>query len=236
MACSNCHMCQATRTVRISAPRAGVRVSPGQITNEHRCGGSMLTSRSANPMLTVCTVHRSASPNSLMKMVRSPRRGQITPPAPTINAYDRNSSVRLLQRSSHLLSVACTVLTFLIRMFRTMSTVLFHDVYAMVHQPRLAKRIYFMHRRHIYTMMRKATDPYAAPRAVRAYMRPGITKYTLDTILLKCVSLTVAERRPTGFARCSFQYTSWSAAPVSLRPLSLRPMALLSPGLVHPFL
>ena len=63
-----------------------------------------------------------------------------------------------------------------------MSAVLFHDVYAMVHQPRLAKRIYFMHRRHIYTMMRKATDPYATHRAVRAYQRPGITKYGLDTI------------------------------------------------------
>ena len=69
-----------------------------------------------------------------------------------------------------------------------MSAVLFHDVYAMVHQPRLAKRIYFMHRRHIYTMMRKATDPYATPRAVRAYKRPGITKYALDTILIDALN------------------------------------------------
>ena len=188
MAYLNCHMCQATRIVRTSAPRAGVRVYPGQITSEHRFGGSMPTSRSASLMLTVCTVHRSASPNSLTKMVRFPRRGQITPPAPTINAYDRNSSVRLLQQSSHLLSVACTVLTFLIRMFRTMSAVLFHDVYAMVHQPRLAKRIYFMYRRHTYTMMRKANDPYATLRAVRAYKRPGITKYSLDTILIDALN------------------------------------------------
>ena len=69
-----------------------------------------------------------------------------------------------------------------------MSAVLFHDVYAMVHQPRLVKRIYFMYRRHTYTMMRKATDPYATPRAVRAYMRPGITKYALDTILIDALN------------------------------------------------
>ena len=69
-----------------------------------------------------------------------------------------------------------------------MSTVLFHDVYAMVHQPRLAKRIYFMYRRHTYTMMRKANDPYATPRNVRAYKRPGITKYALDTILIDALN------------------------------------------------
>jgi hypothetical protein len=69
-----------------------------------------------------------------------------------------------------------------------MSAVLFHDVYAMVHQPRLVKRIYFMYRRHTYTMMRKATDPYATPRAVRAYKRPGITKYALDTILIDALN------------------------------------------------
>ena len=69
-----------------------------------------------------------------------------------------------------------------------MSTVLFHDVYAMVHQPRLAKRIYFMFRRHAYTMKRKAEDPYATPRAVRAYNRPGITKYSLDLILIDALN------------------------------------------------
>ena len=69
-----------------------------------------------------------------------------------------------------------------------MSAVLFHDVYAMVHQPRLAKRIYFMYRRHTYTMMRKANDPYATLRAVRAYKRPGITKYALDTILIDALN------------------------------------------------
>ena len=69
-----------------------------------------------------------------------------------------------------------------------MSAVLFHDVYAMVHQPRLAKRIYFMFRRHAYTMKRKAEDPYATPRAVRAYNRPGITKYSLDLILIDALN------------------------------------------------
>jgi hypothetical protein len=69
-----------------------------------------------------------------------------------------------------------------------MSAVLFHDVYAMVHQPRLVKRIYFMYRRQTVTMLRKATDRYATPRAVRAYKRPGITKYALDTILIDALN------------------------------------------------
>ena len=69
-----------------------------------------------------------------------------------------------------------------------MSAVLFHDVYAMVHESRLTKRIYFMHRRYVYTMKRKATEPYANYRAVRAFQRPGITKYGLDTILIKALN------------------------------------------------
>ena len=81
-----------------------------------------------------------------------------------------------------------------------MSTVLFHDVYAMVHQPRLAKRIYFMFRRHAYTMKRKAEDPYATPRAVRAYNRPGVSKYSLDLILIDALNesliVPAASRQP----------------------------------------